>query len=69
LPTTTSIQLVRLALAAAEKKLGMEMLARRLKAPETTVRAWRDGHSAIPQAKLAMLVDVMSDVDPHWKPE
>lgn len=67
--STTSIQLVRMALAAAEAKLGMEMLARRLKAPETTVRAWRDGHSAMPQPKLVMLVDVMAEVDPHWKPD
>jgi hypothetical protein len=69
LPTTTSIQLVRLAIAAAEAKIGMEELVRRLKAPESTVRAWRDGHGAIPQKKFVLLIEVMTDVDPHWKPE
>jgi hypothetical protein len=69
LSTTTSIQLVRLALQAAEKKLGIEELARRLKAPDTLVRTWRDGYSAIPQSKFELLISVMSDVDEHWKSE
>jgi len=47
----------------------MEELVRRLKAPESTVRAWRDGHGAIPQKKFVLLIEVMADVNPHWKPD
>ena len=67
--TTTSIQLVRLALQEAEKKLGFDKRASRLKARDTTLRAWRDGHSAIPQSKFIILVELMSEVDPNWRPE
>ena len=63
------IQLTRQAIAAAEKKIGMIELARRLKAPETTVRAWREGHGAMPQSKFALLIEVMAAVHPYWNPE
>ena len=69
MPTTTSILLVRRAIEAAESKLSMEELARRLKAPESTVRAWRDGHAPIPQQKFVALIDVMIEVNPDWRPE
>ena len=69
LPNTTSIQLARRAIENAEAKVGMEELARRLKAPASTVRAWRDGHLAIPQAKFVLLIDMMATIDPQWKPE
>ena len=69
MPTTTSIQLVQRAIEAAEAKVGTEELARRLKAPVSTVRAWRDGHGAMPPKKFVLLIDVMAELDPRWKPE
>lgn len=69
MPTTTSIHLARRAIEVAESKIGMEDLARRLGAPESIVRAWRDGRESMPPRKYVLLIDVMADVDPGWKPE
>ena len=66
---TTSIQIIRRALEAAEAKIGMVELARRLKAPESTVKAWRDGHGAPPQAKAVSLIHLMAQVLPDWTTE
>jgi hypothetical protein len=55
------------ALEIAEKRLGLEELARRLKAHPETLRAWRYGHATIPERKFLLLVDVPNDVDPLWQ--
>jgi hypothetical protein len=54
------------ALEAAEKRLGMEELAIRLKAPATTVRAWRMGHATMPERKFVMLIDILASIEPTW---
>ena len=46
----------------AERRLGMDELSRRLGAPDTTIRAWRQGHSTIPPHKVQKLIKVLSDI-------
>ena len=58
--------LVVRAIEVAEQRLGMEELARRLKTPDTTVRAWRDRHATMPERKFLLLVDVLAELDVTW---
>jgi hypothetical protein len=51
----------------AERHLGIEEPSRRLGVSETTIRAWRFGHVAMPDAKFLKLVDVLVTLDPdRW---
>jgi hypothetical protein len=59
--------LIARALEIAEKKIGMDELSRRLNAPDSIVRAWRDGHATMPEYKFLSLVDVLTELDPSWK--
>ena len=64
--TTVAIR----AIEVAEKHLGTDELAVRLKAPATTVRAWRMGHATMPERKFLLLVDLLAQLEPQWdKPE
>lgn len=56
------------ALAVAENRLGVEELCRRLVAvaPETLLRAWRLGHSTMPEYKFLRRVDILTELDPSW---
>jgi len=58
--------LVTRALQRAEKILGMGELARRLKATENSVMAWRDGHASMPERKFLVLVDLLDEIDASW---
>ncbi len=58
--------LVARAIEVAEQKIGIEELARRLNAPDTTVRAWRDRHASMPERKFLLLVDVLAELDVGW---
>jgi hypothetical protein len=64
LPTSP---LIARALDVAEKRLGMRELCRRLVAPETMIRAWHLGHTAMPKYKFLQLVDLLAELDPSWK--
>jgi hypothetical protein len=44
----------------------MKELARRLKATEATVGAWRDGHASMPERKFLLLVDLLDELDASW---
>ena len=46
----------------AERRLGMDELSRRIGAPDTTIRAWRLGHSTIPPHKVQKLIQVLSEI-------
>ena len=46
----------------AERKLGMDELSRRLGAPDTTIRAWRQGHATIPPYKFQRLVKLLAEI-------
>ena len=58
--------LVMKGLEIAEKHLGMDELSRRLRAPADLVRAWRFGHTTMPEYKFLALVDILTDLDPDW---
>jgi len=58
--------LITRGLEIAEKRLGMEELCKRLRATETSIRAWGLGHATMPEYKFLQLVDILSDLDPHW---
>jgi hypothetical protein len=59
--------LITRGIAIAEKYLGMEALAERLRAHPDTIRAWRDGHATMPERKFLLLVDILTDLDPNWR--
>jgi len=61
--TTVAIRAIEI----AEKHLGTTELAERLKAPESTVRAWRMGHAAIPERKFLLLVELLASLEPEWE--
>ena len=58
--------LISRAFDIAEKRLGINELCHRLAAPETAVRAWRLGHSTMPEYKFLRLVDILTELDPSW---
>jgi len=58
--------LIARALTVAEKKLGTPELCRRLVAPESSIHAWRSGHTTMPQYKFLRLVDILMELDPTW---
>jgi hypothetical protein len=58
--------LIGRALDVAEKRLGIEELCRRLIVPEATIRAWRFGHTTMPEDKFQRLVDVLLEIEPTW---
>jgi DNA-binding transcriptional regulator YiaG len=55
-------QFAKRALEIAEKELGSSELARRLKAPEPSVRAWRSGHLGLPPQKYRLLVKIVKEL-------
>ena len=59
--------LIARALEVAEKHLGIEELCRRLVVPEELLRAWKRGHTTMPQYKFLRLVDILTELDPDWK--
>jgi len=58
--------LIARALDIAEKRLGMEELCHRLAVPESAVRGWRLGHTAMPEYKFLRLVDILTELEPSW---
>jgi DNA-binding transcriptional regulator YiaG len=54
------------AISVVERKIGITELAARLKVPEDTLRAWRDGHATMPERKFLMLIDVLTELVPTW---
>jgi len=58
--------LITRGLEIAEKRLGIEELAKRLGAAETSIRAWRFGHATMPEYKFLRLVDILTVLDPAW---
>jgi hypothetical protein len=58
--------LVGRALDVVEKKIGIRELCHRLVAPEAAIRAWRLGHSRMPDSKFLQLVDILTELDPSW---
>jgi len=63
LPAST---LIERALDVAERHLGIDELCRRLIVPEATIRAWRFGHTTMPDYKFQRLVDVLLELEPTW---
>jgi len=53
-------------LDVAERRLGPRELSERLGSPESSIRAWRLGHSAIPENKFLRLVDILTDLAISW---
>lgn len=58
--------LVRRALAAAEKRLGIQGLCDRLGAPEALVRAWQSGAIEMPDKDFLRLIDIVTDIEPEF---
>ena len=58
--------LISKGLEIAEKRLGMTELSVRLGSPAGTINAWRLGHSAMPEQKFHLLVDLLLEIDPTW---
>lgn len=61
--------LISKGLEIAERKLGMTELSVRLGSPAGTIKAWRLGHSAMPEQKFKLLVDLLLEIDPTWMEE
>ncbi len=47
----------------AVKRLGRDVLAKRLKADEAKVQAWMGGHGVIPDRTLLALADLIDELD------
>lgn len=58
--------LIAKGLEIAEQKLGMTQLSVRLGSPAGTINAWRLGHTAMPEQKFRLLVDLLLEIDPGW---
>ena len=58
--------LIARALDVAEKRIGLAELCQKLAVPEATIRAWRFGHTAMPEYKFHQLVDILTDLDVSW---
>jgi hypothetical protein len=58
--------LISKGLEIAEKHLGMDLLCERLGVAATTILAWRLGHATMPEYKFLRLVDILTELDPHW---
>ena len=61
-----SSALIMRVIAVLDKKIGMAELAARLKVPEDTLRAWRNGHATMPERKFLVLVDILTEHVPSW---
>ena len=58
--------LISKGLQIAEKRLGIEELAKRLRTTDSMIRAWRMGHATMPEYKFLRLVDILNDLEPDW---
>jgi hypothetical protein len=58
--------LIARGLEIAERKLGIVELSVRLGSPVSSIQAWKLGHASMPQSKFLMLVDLLTQIDPHW---
>lgn len=58
--------LIARAIQIAEKRLGSGELSKRLKVPDTAIRAWRFGQETMPTKKFLELVDILNALDPKW---
>src|SRR5256885_13389110 len=62
-----AIVLVKRALDVAETRLGIQELSKRLNAPDSIVRAWRDGVAIMSKPTFFLLVDVLTELYPNLK--
>jgi transcriptional regulator with XRE-family HTH domain len=58
--------LISRAIDVAEKRLGMEELARRLGVSESIIQTWRMGRAAMPQSDFLRLIDILTSLDIQW---
>lgn len=58
--------LISRALAIAEERLGMDLLAARLVADPETIRTWRNGHASMPERKFLKLIDIITEFAVEW---
>ena len=56
--------LITKGLEIAEKRLGMEELAKRMHTTDSLIRAWRMGHATMPDYKFLRLVDILNELEP-----
>jgi hypothetical protein len=49
-------------LERALERLGLEEVAKRLRAPENLVQAWAAGHATMPERKLRLLLDLLDEI-------
>ena len=64
---TAGTPLVLRAIAVVEQKIGLAELATRLKVPDDTLLAWRNGHVTMPERNFLLLVDLLTDVGATWE--
>jgi hypothetical protein len=53
-------------LVEAEKRLGIEELARRLGATEPAIRGWQTGAVEMPDKHFLVLVDILTELAPEF---
>jgi hypothetical protein len=58
--------LVMKALEIAERRLGMDELSRRLRAPAALILDWRMGLAPMPDRKWFRMIDLLTELDPAW---
>jgi hypothetical protein len=58
--------LIAQGLEIAEKRLGIAELSVRLGSPVSSIHAWKLGHASMPENKFLLLVDLLTEIDPHW---
>jgi hypothetical protein len=49
-------------LERALERLGLEEVAKRLRAPANLVQAWAAGHATMPERKLRLLLDLLDEI-------
>jgi hypothetical protein len=69
MPRRRARELIERALAVAERRLGMWELSLHMDAPLLLIRAWRAGHTTMPEERFTKLVRMLDKLDPAWRDE